>query len=132
MAEAVGGGQPHILYLDDEDNLVFLVTLSLQQVGYRVSGFTTAAEALDALRAGGQFDAFVTDQHMPHRSGVEVAAEVARLRPGLPVIVASGYVDERLREQARAAGVAHLIDKPTTVDEFCRALREAFAAGPRA
>lgn len=131
MAEAVGGEQPHILYLDDEDNLVFLVTLSLEQVGYRVSGFTAAAAALEALHAD-QFDAFVTDQNMPHRSGIEVAAEVARLRPGLPVIVASGHVDERLREQARAAGVAHLIDKPTTVEEFCRALRDAIAAGPRA
>jgi CheY-like chemotaxis protein len=115
----MGAGR-HILYLDDEEPLVFLVTRMLERQGYRVSGFTRADEALAAVRADpGQFDLVVSDLNMPGASGLDVAREVKRLRPDLPVVLASGYITDELRAKAPEAGVRELIYKPNTVDELC-------------
>ncbi len=109
-----------MLYLDDEESLVFLVTRTLKRLGHRVSGYTQAAAALAAVRADpSQFDLVVTDLNMPGMSGLEVARELSRLRPDLPVVLTSGYITEELREQALEARVRQLIYKPNTVEELC-------------
>jgi two-component system, cell cycle sensor histidine kinase and response regulator CckA len=113
------GGQ-HVLYLDDEESLVLLVTRTLERLGYQVSGYTQAAAALAAVRTDPtQFDLVVTDLNMPGTSGLEVAREVARLRPDLPVVLASGYITEELRRQVAETGVRQVIYKPNTVEELC-------------
>ncbi len=116
------GGQ-HVLYLDDEEPLVFLVTRMLERLGYRVSGYTEVEEALAVVRADpGQFDLVVTDMNMPRMSGLDVAREIARLRSDLPVVLASGYLTDELRAAAPAAGVRKLICKPNTAEELCEAV----------
>lgn len=73
--------------------LVFLTKRMLERLGYRVSGYTSAAEALAAVRADpGRFDLLATDFSMPGISGLDVAVELVRLRPDLPVALTSGYV----------------------------------------
>jgi PAS domain S-box-containing protein len=68
MARSRGANQ-HILYVDDEEPLVFLTQRLLEKHGYRVSGFTDADAALDAfLQNGAQFDLVITDKSMPGRS----------------------------------------------------------------
>ncbi|OHE77647.1 MAG: hypothetical protein A3G75_09125, partial [Verrucomicrobia bacterium RIFCSPLOWO2_12_FULL_64_8] len=95
-----GSGQ-HVLYVDDDEAMVFLVTRMLDGLGYRVSGYERAEEALEAVRAdAGDFDLAVTDFNMPGLSGLEVAQELARIRPGLPVVITSGYITEELRTNA--------------------------------
>lgn len=64
----------------------------------------------------------VTDYNMPGRSGLEVAREVRRLRPEVPVILASGFVDDALRTQAEAVGVHDLVFKASTSEEYSEAL----------
>ena len=112
----------HILYLDDDESLVFLVTRLLQRRGYRVSGFIDQREALAAIRANPPtFDLVVTDYNMPGMSGLDVAREIRTIRADLPVAVASGFIDEALHAQAGGAGVRELIFKASAVEEFCEA-----------
>jgi PAS domain S-box-containing protein len=114
-----GRGQ-QVLYLDDDESLVILVQRTLERKGYRVAGYTDAAEALQALAADPRrFDLVVTDYSMPGMSGLDVAREVARIRPGLPVAVTSGYISDELREQAPQAGVRELIYKPDSAEDLC-------------
>jgi two-component system, cell cycle sensor histidine kinase and response regulator CckA len=118
----IAGNLPHILYLDDDDSLVFLVERLMERRGYRVSGYVDQREALDALRAdAGAFDLVVTDYNMPGLSGLDIAHEVRAIRMDLPVAIASGFIDEELRTQASAAGVRELIFKASAVEEFCAA-----------
>ena len=60
---------------------------------------------------------------MPQMSGLEVAREVRAIRPGLPVAVTSGFIDETLHTQAAAAGVRELIFKADSVEVMCEAVQ---------
>ena len=114
-----GDGQ-RVLYLDDDESLVFLVVRMLNRLGYRTHGYQDARLALDAVRADpGGFDLVVTDFNMPALSGLDVALELARIRPDLPVVITSGYITDGMRADALRAGVRQLVDKPNTVDELC-------------
>ena len=124
VAPSRGRGQ-HVLYLDDEEALVLLVTRMLERQDYQVSGYTQAEAALAAVRADpGRFDLVVTDYNMPGMSGIDVAEELARIRPDLQVVITSGYISDELRQQAERVGVRHLIYKPNTVEELCEAVRK--------
>ncbi len=113
----------HVLYVDDDESIVFLMTRLLERHGYRVSGYTDAQAAISAVRARpSQFDLVVTDYNMPGMSGLEVAQSLKEIKASLPVAMASGYITDELRSQAPAAGVSALIYKPNTVDELCEAV----------
>ena len=114
---------PHVLYVDDDEAITFLVRRLLERDGYRVSAYTDAHDALDALRHGPLDVALcITDFNMPRMSGLRLAREVKALHPNLPVAIASGYISEELRLQAPAAGVDEVIYKPDTVEALCDAI----------
>jgi two-component system cell cycle sensor histidine kinase/response regulator CckA len=119
-----GQGQ-HLLFLDDEESLVFLATRMLERLGYRVTGFTRAAAAVQAFRANpGQFDVVITDLNMPGASGLIVARELLAMRPDLPVLLCSGHVTEGLKEQAHSVGIRHVLHKPIAMGDFSAALHQ--------
>jgi PAS domain S-box-containing protein len=120
MAEETATDPRHILYLDDDDTLVFLVRRLLERRGYKVTGFTDQQQAIDAVRAApGSFDLLMTDYNMPGMSGVDVARAVLAIRPDLPVAVASGYISDELQAEAQAAGVTEVVFKTDAVEAFC-------------
>ena len=113
----------HILYLDDDEMIAFLMERLLQRQGYRVTVFTQAAQALAAVGDHTEpFDLVITDYNMPGMSGLDFAGAVKVLRPDTPVAITSGYISEELRSQAPAAGVSELIYKPDTVEELFAAV----------
>ena len=115
---------PHILYIDDEDALVFLAERIFQNLGYRISGFTRTEDAMAALRAAPyDFQVVLTDYNMPRASGLDVAAEVQEIRPDLPIVLLSGYVTEELREKAAAANIQHLLQKPDSMTALAAAVQ---------
>lgn len=126
------GARQCILYLDDEDSLVLLISRFLERLGYRVAGFTDPQRALEAFREQPDaYDAFVTDLAMPHLSGVEVTRQVLALRSDIPVIMTSGYVRPEDEATARSLGVRAMVLKPNTVEELARVLHEVFVARDR-
>ncbi len=119
---ACAGGERHILYIDDDEPLVFLMQRLLGRRGFRVSGHIKQSEALEALRADPQrFCLVVTDYNMPGMSGLDVARAARAIRPDLPVVMASGFIDDELRAQAAEAGVMELIFKADAVEDLCDA-----------
>ncbi len=111
---------PHVLYLDDDDTLVFLVRRLLERRGYRVTGFTSQRDAIEAVRAQPQaYQLLLTDYNMPGQSGLDVAREVLDINPALTVAVASGYITDELQAQARTAGVREVVFKTDAVEQFC-------------
>ena len=112
--------QQHVMYVDDDQALVFLVQRLLKRRGYRVSGFTDPHMATQALRATPQeFDLLVTDYNMPGYSGIDLVHEALTIQPQLPIALASGYITAEIEQAALAAGARALVHKPNDVEELC-------------
>jgi signal transduction histidine kinase len=130
VAAAPQGQGQHILYVDDEEPLVLLLTRTLKRLGYRVSGFTDPLEALRALRQTPcGFDAIVTDLSMPQMSGTDFTHEALQICPRVPVILTTGYICPQDQELARRVGAREVILKPDTVEELGNALHRLLGAG---
>ncbi len=113
-----GQGQ-HVMYVDDDRALVFLVERALRREGFRVSSFTNPQMALDALRHKPyDFDLIVTDYNMPAVSGIDLLRQARTIRADLPVALASGYVTTEIEQSAFAEGAKALIHKPNDVAEL--------------
>jgi signal transduction histidine kinase/ActR/RegA family two-component response regulator len=140
LAEPVGdlprGNGETVMIVDDQRSLVALAEETLAALGYEPAGFESSVAALEAFRAEPQrFDLVLTDETMPDLSGVELAREMRRVRPELPVVLMSGYSGAQLTERARATGVAELLRKPLVrrdiAEALGRALHSAIAATPK-
>jgi len=118
-AEPLLGHGERLLYVDDEEPLVYLTTQVLGRLGYDVTGFVEAEAALEAFLAEpDRFDVVITDLSMPRMSGRDLAARILEVRPNLPVILATGYIRPQDTEGARKLGIRDLILKPNTVEDL--------------
>ncbi len=125
-AIAPGEGQT-VLLVDDEEALVRLGEETLAELGYEPIGFTSAQHALEAFRATPErFDAVLTDEAMPGMAGSELAAEIRRLRPDVPVVLMTGFVNPAIAARARDAGVADVLVKPLGSRDIARCLAAVF------
>ncbi|WP_296481776.1 PAS domain-containing sensor histidine kinase [Rhodoferax sp.] len=122
--QAVQGMGKRVMYVDDDEALVFLVQRVLKRKGFVVTTFTDPRLAAAALRANPlDFDLLVTDYNMPGYSGIELLRETRLIRPDLPVALASGYVTAEIEQSALSAGARALIHKPNDVDELCETVQ---------
>ncbi|XAH25810.1 ATP-binding protein [Xylophilus sp. GW821-FHT01B05] len=120
----------HVMYVDDDHALVFLVERLLRRRGFRVTGFSDPREAERALRAEPHsFDLLVTDYSMPGYSGIDLLREALSIRADLPVALASGYVTAEIEAAAREAGARALIHKPNDVEELCATVQRLVQKG---
>ena len=108
-----------ILYLDDEEPLVFLVTRMLRRMGYEPLGFTEPAQALAAFKsAPARFALVLTDLSMPGANGLDFAAEILAVAPEVRVAVLTGHLYPADIDRARALGVRAIEQKPHTFEEL--------------
>ena len=118
-----GARKAHILYVDDEESLVFLMTRTLQRMGHRVTACAAPEQALAEFRNNADdFDLVVSDMAMPGMSGLDLAEQVLAIRSQLPFVITSGYVDAAAVVRAQEIGVRQMIMKPNTVDELSELL----------
>ena len=119
-----------VLVVDDEDIVRDLMVEILARAGLTVHGAATADDALLALETK-EIDVVVTDALMPHISGFELLQELKRIRPELPVIVATAAATERTFLEARAAGAIDVLTKPFTHAELVEAVLSAARRSPQ-
>ena len=102
-----------VLLIDDEEMVAQVMTSGLQRQGFRVITHTDSRKALaDFSQTPDLFDVVVTDQIMPHMSGVRLTRKIHEIRPDLPVILFTGFRDSFHETQAREAGVVEFLLKP--------------------
>ncbi len=105
--------QYHILVVDDERALALLMGEILNGFGAEAVIMTDSQEALDLFRdKPDSFDLVITDQTMPKLTGKEIAVEMLKVRPELPIILCSGYSGELDEEEIKALGVRGFLGKP--------------------
>ncbi|MDO9633255.1 MAG: response regulator, partial [Humidesulfovibrio sp.] len=124
--QALASGQARILLVDDEAPLLAVWREALAGMGYQVTTATSGEEALVLFaEAPDGFDLVLTDQIMPGLSGTDFVGGVRALRPGLPVIVWTGYSDVAAREAAAGLDVFEILAKPVRQADLGRCLERA-------
>jgi CheY-like chemotaxis protein len=121
-------GRPGRRVLLVDDDLVVLLTTEqvLRRFGHEVLAHADPLQALAAFEAdAGTVDVVVTDFSMPGLSGLELAERLIRLRPGLPVVLISGYIADEVRARAGDIGVAALVNKENMFEELGPAIDAA-------
>jgi signal transduction histidine kinase/CheY-like chemotaxis protein len=127
LAAPPGNGET-VLIVDDEESLVRLSEEVLASLGYEPVGCVGAQQALRVFRSAPQrFDAVLTDAIMPEMSGLELIAELRRVRPELPVVLVSGYGGPDLNAAAAAAGAHAVLMKPLGTAELAQCLAQVMA-----
>jgi DNA-binding NtrC family response regulator len=101
----------------------------LTRRGYDVAAFADPEDALAAFkRAPDDWDLMLTDRSMPRLSGEALAGDVLRLRPDLPIIMATGFGEAADEKRARGLGIAEFVFKPIVGKDLLIAIRRAVDA----
>ena len=82
-----------VLVVDDDAIVRASTVAMIEDLGHAALEAASAADALELLGAERQVDAVITDYAMPGVTGTALAAQIGRIRPGLPVVIATGYAD---------------------------------------
>lgn len=123
MAQKQIPGRGHILFVDDEVDYVSGMKNALERLGYIVTAETDSHKTLERFRQTPDlFDLVITDQTMPHLTGVMLAEELLKIRPDVPIILCSGSSpgsDAAVSPaKAKAAGIREVLMKPVERDEI--------------
>jgi len=123
-------GKERILFVDDEENILEVGQLLLQSLGYSVTVRPGAPEALVAFESTpDQFDLIITDQTMPTMTGIQLAQRLQKTKPGIPVIICTGYSSMIDEGSAAAGGIKGLIPKPYTKESLAMTIRKVLDQG---
>jgi signal transduction histidine kinase/ActR/RegA family two-component response regulator len=119
-------GTERVLFVDDEILQAKAISRLLGHLGYRVMALTDPLEALETFRRDpGAFDLVILDQTMPRMTGGELAAEILRIRPALPIILCTGFSEDLSEERAAALGIRAFLWKPFSLREIALVIRQA-------
>jgi len=117
-------GSERILFVDDEEDLVDMGQQMLERLGYKVTAKTSGIEVLEIFRAHpDDFDVVITDQTMPNMTGAELAEELMRIRPDIPIILCTGFSEVISEEKAQSKGIRGFLMKPITTQEMAGTIR---------
>ncbi|WP_428390819.1 response regulator [Lichenicoccus sp.] len=124
----VPSGRCYRILLVDDDPLVRTATIAtLEDLGHSAIEAASGPQALEILRAGALLDLVITDYSMPMMTGVQLAEEIARLRPELAVLLATGYAEAAL------TGMTAYLVKPFGRDALSHAIEDCLGRrGPNA
>ena len=121
-------GEGSILVVDDDPGVRRVAERLLRSFGLDVRAVESGAEALDLLaEQPSSFDAVLLDLTMPAMNGPEVFERIQGVRPGLPVVMMSGYHEDELRPDLDER-ISGFIQKPFTPSELARRIRVALAS----
>ena len=121
-----------ILVIEDELVLLDALKILLEFEGYRVLLAADGAEAFALFdQNAGEIDLVISDLGLPGMGGWDVLRELRRRKPGLPGIVASGYLDPTVEREMLGDVVAATLEKPYAAEEVRRKIREVLGANEK-
>jgi len=123
-------GNERLLIVDDEETITHMLHTVLAELGYQVRVTNKSDEALKLFREHpNDFDLLITDMTMPILTGLDLIENVFAIRPGMPVILCTGFSELINKEKAAALGIRSFLMKPVALDKLVKAIRVALASG---
>jgi CheY-like chemotaxis protein len=121
-----------ILLTEDDDSVRAFVSRALELDGHDVETACHGVEAMERLTASdGEFDLLVTDVKMPIMDGIALAHEASGQWPRLPILLMTGFADQRERAQELADVIRDVVTKPFTLQQIRDAVTEAASEDKR-
>jgi len=118
-------GNERILFVDDEESLVEIGAEMLKLMGYQVTAETSSLDAFKTFKTNpDNFDLVLTDQTMPNMSGAELAVELLKIRPAIPIILCTGYSSKISDKMAKEIGIADYFMKPFNTKQLAEIVRK--------
>jgi CheY-like chemotaxis protein len=115
-----------ILLTEDDDSVRAFVARALELDGHSVDTACDGLEAMERLEAaGGQFDLLVSDVKMPMMDGIALAHQAAFNWPDLPILLMTGFADQRERADDLSQVIRDVLTKPFTLQQIREAVLEA-------
>ena len=125
----LGSGQATILVADDEEVVRTLAARALERAGFVTVVARDGLEAVAMVREhGDQLAAVILDLTMPNLSGADACRQMQELRPGLPVVLSSGYSAAEATERFSSLRLAGFMQKPYLPQDLVRAVQDAVRA----
>ena len=107
-----------ILIAEDEEAMRVLITRALELDGHAVHAVADGAAAHDYLQGGGEADLMLADISMPVMDGIALALAASRDFPALPILLMTGYADQRERAEELNGIVMDVLMKPFTLQSI--------------
>ncbi len=115
-----------ILLTEDDDSVRAFVGRALELDGHDVETACHGVEALERLKENeGSYDLLVTDVKMPLMDGIALAHEASGQWPGLPILLMTGFADQRERAEDLAEKIRDVVTKPFTLEQIREAVTDA-------
>jgi signal transduction histidine kinase/CheY-like chemotaxis protein len=122
--DSLKGGKESILLVDDEEALTESNRAMLERLGYQVTATTDSKEALELFSGDPmRYDVVITDQAMPHITGIRLAEKMLKIRRDVRVILCTGYSHTASPEKAKTVGISEFLMKPITKKQLAAAVR---------
>jgi two-component system, cell cycle response regulator CpdR len=118
-----------ILVVDDEEPLRGFVSRGLELDGHSVTAASDGLEALELLSApDADYALLLTDIRMPMMDGIALALAAARERPNMPILLMTGYADQRERARDLEALIRDVLTKPFSLAQLRQTVQDALTA----
>ena len=117
-----------VLLVDDEVFIREMGSDVLSMLGCVPTVASDGKEAWEIFRAEpSSIDVIISDFSMPAMTGIELAAQVFKLRPGMPFIISTGFASRFTEDQALDLGIYKILQKPYSIEQLRDAITEAVA-----
>jgi CheY-like chemotaxis protein len=127
------GHGERILFVDDEPIVARSTEEFLKRLGYTVTCCEQSEDALARFRrAPMEFDLIITDWAMPGMSGTELVSAIREVRPNIPMLLMSGFVDSTLQHTAKTIGIGDILIKPANPELRSQAIAQMLDRGNKA
>jgi len=130
-AQASSSPQPTVFVVDDDAAVLGSLRFLLETDGFAVRTFRSGTALLNASGTPGA-DCYVIDYKMPDINGIELTGRLRKSGRDSPVILITGYPDEKISARAVAAGIKDVILKPLLEENLVKRIRHAILDGPLA
>ena len=121
-------GSGKILVVDDEATVLVVAQRILEHLGFDVLLAENGKQAIDVFRENAdEIKVVLLDLTMPHMGGEETFDALRRIRPDVPVVLSSGYPEERAKAGFRAEDLAGYVQKPYTINALAGAIQARFS-----
>lgn len=111
--EPFSTGTKKILLVDDEEFLVDVGKQMLEGLGHTVTGTMSCEEAIEIFkRSKESFDLVITDKTMPKMTGFDLAKEIRKIQPNIPILLCTGFDEKDIDHKLKEAGIGGYIMKP--------------------